>query len=569
LLALVALAAAQDPGRGLLAPLAAYGVLLTTVVTTTTWLVLVRRDAAGAEPREETTQAGSAEPPHAPAMGEIRRFGRAGVATGFVLGGGVALIYCATALVDGLVEEPLSPRLALIEGVQLGLVAVVLRAAAHVARLTPVERLPEAPGMVTWLIAGQWLAWLLACGFLFQAAGLDAAGGTPWLARGCLVLCAACAAEVAARGLALAARPVPQGAEVHVPTWSVVLAVLVPGRNPLAVLSEAAERRLGLTLRSTWALTVLRRGLGPAVLAAALVVWGATALVVIGPEEQGLRFRLGRLSSATPLEPGLAVTLPWPFEMVERLPVRRAQTLPLGFAGPRKAALLWAEGHAGEEYRLLLGEGRELLSVDGVVTYRIRDPAAYALAFQNPREALDALAYRRLMLDTAALDLERLLSVDRESFARDFARRLQQACDAAGLGVEILHVGFASLHPPVDVARAYQAVVSAEVDRETQRATARATAAVMGPAAEAEALLAAGRAEAAAMARRAEAAGAAARFESLLDQDRAAPDLFRFRRRMDALETGLADVSLYVVDRTLRARGGELWLDLRPTPSGP
>jgi regulator of protease activity HflC (stomatin/prohibitin superfamily) len=255
--------------------------------------------------------------------------------------------------------------------------------------------------------------------------------------------------------------------------------------------------------------------------------------------------------------------------MVERLPVRRAQTLPLGFAGPRKAALLWAEGHAGEEYRLLLGEGRELLSVDGVVTYRIRDPAAYALAFQNPREALDALAYRRLMLDTAALDLERLLSVDRESFARDFARRLQQACDAAGLGVEILHVGFASLHPPVDVARAYQAVVSAEVDRETQRATARATAAVMGPAAAAEALLAAGRAEAAAMARRAEAAGAAARFESLLDQDRAAPDLFRFRRRMDALETGLADVSLYVVDRTLRARGGELWLDLRPTPSGP
>jgi hypothetical protein len=48
-----------------------------------------------------------------------------------------------------------------------------------------------------------------------------------------------------------------------------------------------------------------------------------------------------------------------------------------------------------------------------------------------------------------------------------------------------------------------------------------------------------------------------------------APELFRFRRRLEALETGLADVSLYVVDRTLRARGGELWLDLRPTPSVP
>jgi regulator of protease activity HflC (stomatin/prohibitin superfamily) len=569
LLTLVALAAAQDPGRDVLAPLAAYGVLLTAVVTTTAWLVLARRDAVqevGPEPRAD-----AAEAPQGPGTAglELRRFGRAGVGTGLALGGVAALVYCATALAGGLADEPLPPRAALVEAVRLGLLALVFRAAAYVARRTPVERLPEAPGLATWLIAGQWLAGLLGAGLLLQAGGLDPADGTRWLARACLVLCAACAVEVAARGVARALRPPVSGAGVQVPTASAVLGLLLPGRNPLAVLAEGAERRLGLTLRSTWALTVLRRALGPAALAAALVAWGATALVVIGPEEQGLRFRLGRLSSPSPLEPGLAVTLPWPLEVVERLPVRRAQTLPLGYAGLRKAALLWAEGHAGEEYRLLLGEGRELVSVDGVVTYRIRDPAAYALAFQNPREALDALAYRRLMLDTVALDLDRLLSADREAFARGFARRLQEACDAAGLGVEILHVGFASLHPPVDVARAYQAVVSAEVDRETQGASARATAAVMGPAAEAEAVQAAGRAEAAAAARRAEAAGAAARFESLLEQHRAAPELFRFGRRLEALETGLADVSLYVVDRTLRARGGELWLDLRPTPSGP
>jgi regulator of protease activity HflC (stomatin/prohibitin superfamily) len=569
LLTLVALAAAQDPGRSLLAPLAAYGVLLTSVLATTAWLVLARRDAVDMAPRETAADAGRTGPPRAPTAGELGRFGRAGVATGFVLGGVATLVYCATALAEGLVDLPLPTRRALIEGVRLGLLALVLRAGAHVARRTPVERLPEGAGVVTWLLAGQWLAGLLGAGFLLQAAGLDTVGATRWLGQACLLVCAVCAVELAGRGLAAALRPIPPGDTVRVPTRSVVLGSLLPGRNPLAVLAETAERRLGLTLRSTWALTVLRRGLAPALLAAGLVAWSATALVVIGPEEQGLHFRLGRLVSSTPLEPGLAVVLPWPFDAVERLAVRRAQTLPLGYAGPRKAALLWAEGHAGEEYRLLLGEGRELVSVDGIVTYRIRDLAAYALAFQNPREALDALAYRRLMQDTVTFDLDRLLSADREAFARGFARRLQQACDAVGLGVEILHVGFASLHPPVDVARAYQAVVSAEVDRETQRASARATAAVMGPAAEAEAVQASGRADAEGAARRAEAAGAAARFESLLEQHRAAPGLFRFRRRLEALETGLADVSLYVVDRTLRARGGELWLDLRPAPSGP
>ena len=302
-----------------------------------------------------------------------------------------------------------------------------------------------------------------------------------------------------------------------------------------------------------------------------LLVWASTMLVVVGPQEQGLRLRLGRLASRAPVLPGLHLKWPWPIETVERYPVTRVQTLGLGFAGPAKESLLWGRRHAGEEYQLLLGDGRELVSVDATVSYRIRDVLAFALGSQNPRETLDALAYRLLMQETVAIDLDRLLTADRAAFARRFAVALQQASDAQGLGFEILHVGFTSLHPPVGIAGAYEDVVSAEIERETRAARARVARETTVPAAEAEAARTVREAEAEAARRLADAAGAAAGFRAALEAARASPELFRFRRRLEALEDGLAERSLFVVDYRLRTGAGELWIDVRPgtSPSTP
>jgi regulator of protease activity HflC (stomatin/prohibitin superfamily) len=254
---------------------------------------------------------------------------------------------------------------------------------------------------------------------------------------------------------------------------------------------------------------------------------------------------------------------------MDRYPVTRVQTLGLGYAGPPKDSLLWGRTHAGEEYQLLLGEGRELVSVDATVSYRIRDVVAFAFGSQNPRETLDALAYRLLMRETVATDLDRLLTADRTEFAKRFAVTLQQACDVQGLGLAILHVGFISLHPPVGIAGAYEDVVSAEIERETRAARGRVYQETTAPAAQAEATRAIREAEAEAARRLADAEGAAARFRAALSASRTSPELFRFRRRLEALEDGLADRSLFVVDHRLRTGAGELWIDIRPGTQTP
>ena len=429
--------------------------------------------------------------------------------------------------------------------------------------------LPESAGLAEWLRGGQWVSGLIGVGLLTRGLGLASFDPGRWVAAVVLVGCALCAAELWLRGLDGFFRSRAPSPEIVLPVRLLTLTTLFRGSNPLRRVMDVVERRLGLSLRSTWAIGFVRRSLGVLLASLVLLVWASTMLVVIGPDEQGIRLRFGRLATRAPVTPGLHAKWPWPLETVERYPVTRVQRLGLGYAGSAKESLLWGRRHAGEEYQLLLGDGRELVSADATVSYRIRDVLAFVFGSQNPRETLDALAYRLLMRETVATNLDRLLTADRAEFGRRFATALQQACDAQGLGLEIVHVGFVSLHPPVGIAGAYEDVVSAQIERVTRAAGARVYRETAMPAAQAEATRAVREAEADAARRLADAEGAAAGFRGALTANRAAPELFRFRRRLEALEDGLADRGLFVVDHRLRAAAGELWIDLRPSMPKP
>jgi regulator of protease activity HflC (stomatin/prohibitin superfamily) len=498
----------------------------------------------------------------------LERFGQTGVAISYTFASAAALGFHARTLRAALLPEA-PGQVTVGIGVALLALAFSFLVASRWSAITDPHRLPEAPGLAEWLRGGQGLALLLGAVLVAGGLGLEAVTLGRWLTLGLLALCALCAVETGLRGVGRALSRRAAFTETVAPVRLLTLTALVRGRSPLDSLLETTERGLGLSLRSAWALGFLRRNAGPVMALIVLLVWASTALVVVGPDEQGLRFRFGRLVSAVPLEPGLRLTLPWPVGAIERFPVRRVATLALGYTGPPRGSLLWAQSHTGEEYQLLLGDGRELVSVDATLSYRIRDVVRYALGFQDPRQALDALAYRLLLHDMVVTDLDRLLSVDRAEFGRRFARRLQEIADREGLGLEILHVGFVSLHPPVGVASAYEDVVSAEIERETAVTRAWVTREATIPAALAQAEAEVRESEAEAAWRLADAHGAAARFQAAREAHVAAPRLYRFRQRLEALEEGLRERSLFVLDHRLTARAGELWIDLRSGTSTP
>ena len=342
-----------------------------------------------------------------------------------------------------------------------------------------------------------------------------------------------------------------------------VFSVLGARPNIIASLLDSAERQLGIDLRSTWALAVARQSVEPLALALCAVGWLSTSLTVVGIDEQGLVERFGMPVAGEPLEAGLHMHWPWPIDRVLRFPTRQVQSLSVGHEGEERGGpedVLWARQHADNEYTLLLGNGRDLITVDASVQFRIADPRSWHYRSQNPREALRAIAYRAVMRTTVNRTLTDALSENVVKTTATMRAMVQRDADALGLGVDVLDFAVGGMHPPVAVARAYEGVVSAEIGKTTAIVGAQVVRNRIVPTAETSAFTTLNGARADNAAATAQATGDAESFRILQSQYRASPEDYLFRRRLEALEGALAMRRFTIVDSRFQRDGGEIWL---------
>ena len=333
--------------------------------------------------------------------------------------------------------------------------------------------------------------------------------------------------------------------------------------NVVASVLDGIEQT-GIDLRSTWALAYLRRRLMPLIVGLTILGWLSTSISIIGRDERALVERLGVVSDAEALQPGFHLHLPWPIDRVLRTEVNHVRSVAIGHeaeeaGGPEN--VLWAREHAVKEYTLLVGDGHDLLTVDAKLQFRIVDARAWTYVMQNPTDALRASAYRAVMRATVNRTLDSVLSENVARLTAQIRADIQADADALGVGVEIVGFTVGGMHPPVPVARDYEAVVSAEVGKTTTVVDARAARNRTVPAAEIEVLEKVNRARSDAEEERADAAGAAWSFRTLEARYRLDPAEYRFRSRLEALERGLAGRHFTIVDARILRDGGGLWLN--------
>ncbi|MEM9760919.1 MAG: SPFH domain-containing protein, partial [Pseudomonadota bacterium] len=349
------------------------------------------------------------------------------------------------------------------------------------------ELAPEARGVACWFRAGTWLALAGAASLLVRA--FDQPRHEALVAKVILGIVVVLGAELTLRalwttGLSVYSRVPHPGGRVGTDLFS--LQLLGSRFNPLGSLFDVLADAFGIDLRGAWALTFMRRSLAPLAAALLLVGWLSTALVVVEASDVGLLERFGKVDRE-PLRPGLHVVLPWPMHRVIRVPVHRVQTIPIGFTGARAdASMLWTVQHAEEEYKLLLGDGRDLVTINAALHYRISDPFAYAYSLQNPDETLAILADRVLMQRTVGRSLDGVLSENLAALGAELEQAIQAASNERSLGFEIVDLTLTGLHPPVSVAADYQAVVAARVDQTTKMLEAEAYRAKEEPRADGE-----------------------------------------------------------------------------------
>lgn len=238
------------------------------------------------------------------------------------------------------------------------------------------------------------------------------------------------------------------------------------------------EANTGITFRSLWSLHYIQKALPYTAFGALLVFWLATGLVQVNANEMGVRYRFGKLDESGLLTPGLHLTLPWPFDKTDIYDVGSVRELVIGYDSDRQQDNLWTEAHGNNEYRLLLGEGNELVSVNLRLKYVIDDLWEYVTVSADPAKILSAEAYELITDRIISTDLNELLSQDRAQLSNELYDLLNEELEKEGIGLSVVQVIVENIHPPVDVATVYQQLVTAEIQAQEMILEAEATAAV-------------------------------------------------------------------------------------------
>jgi membrane protease subunit HflK len=258
--------------------------------------------------------------------------------------------------------------------------------------------------------------------------------------------------------------------------------------------ASAIDYQFGFQVSQTWFYKLLEKAIVPLVLFAAVTLYLLSCIVIIEPNEQAIIEHFGNPLNETNqvrhIGSGLYIKWPWPIDIAYKYPTEKISEISIGFIpkanpDPEKVGygpLLWGQTHYEQEYQLLVASEQtgaisdeEAVPVSLVmaavpVQYRIKDLYSFIYNHDEPEKLLESICYRELTefaagtkveVDTEK-DLEHsLLGAGRAEAKKTLTKRVQQAVDREGLGVEIVFLGLQGIHPPPEVAADYQQVVGA------------------------------------------------------------------------------------------------------------
>lgn len=333
------------------------------------------------------------------------------------------------------------------------------------------------------------------------------------------------------------------------PELSIPMPLSLGRDRDLGVLSYL-EKNTGITMRSLWSMKLVKKMIPYTVMLSALLLWLCSGVVQVEAYQTGAVYRFGQLREQT-LEPGLHLTLPWPIDRVEIYDTGNVSTLTIGYISSEETDNTWTGTHGSNEYRLLLGGGNELVSINLRLEYRISDLESYLRSCSSPERLLEAAAYELVTDRTIGTDLDSLLSTDRAAFADSFRSELTERMAGYSTGLELVSVVLESIHPPIEIASVYQEMVGAEIKADKYILDAEAAAAVKLAEAQKSYDTAVNTANADSYTKTAAAEADVAEFMAGVAADRQYSDSYRYYKYLSAIGSAYGKARLVIVGQDI------------------
>ncbi len=105
-----------------------------------------------------------------------------------------------------------------------------------------------------------------------------------------------------------------------------------------------------------------------------------------------------------------------------------------------------------------------LMMVSIPIEYRIKNIRQYQNRYEDPEKVMQSVAYQYLTDYAAGVDIDQLIGPGREAINNELQGRIQERLDALDLGIEVVFAGIRDAHPPAKskVAAAFQSAISAQ-----------------------------------------------------------------------------------------------------------
>ena len=222
---------------------------------------------------------------------------------------------------------------------------------------------------------------------------------------------------------------------------------------------ETGEYRVNLKFPTQWASWF--KWIIPLI----LVIWLLSGIYIVGPDEQGVVRRFGRVVRIT--EPGPHYRLPRPIEKVDKPKIQQARRIEIGFETISPGPPARYRFHT-EESLMLTGD-EQIIDAQITVQYKIKDPANYLFKVRNLEGSQGTIkdaaevALRQVVgerpIDDVLIDEKLQVEIDIRSL-------LQEIVDAYESGIRINEVKLQTVQPPQEVASSFSDVVSAKEDKD-------------------------------------------------------------------------------------------------------
>ena len=291
------------------------------------------------------------------------------------------------------------------------------------------------------------------------------------------------------------------------------------------------------------------------------LIWAfSSSFYTVGPDEQGVVLRFGRLSRIT--SSGLNFKYPFPFERVFTPKVTEVKRVEIGFRtidpGPPARYI-----DKPAESIMLTGD-ENMVDLDLIVQYRISDPFKYLFKISNPKETVRLSAEAAIRQVVGSKPIDEALTTGKGKIQVETMLEIQRVLDKYESGIRVVAVQLQDVQAPKEVIQAFKDVASAKEDKNRLINEAQGYRNQIIPEARGKAAQVVRQADAYRGTKIRQARGDANRFLATLKEYKKAPDITRRRLYLEMMKEVMPTVDKVI----LSGKGGSGVLPILPLRGG-